>query len=434
MAHPRARPATETSFDALRDFAELPDREATPFFGGRADEIAKVEGALKRIREKAQGEHWRPAGGETLLFQGAPGAGKSALLHHFVRAWENSEQNAPVVVDTEPADYIDERTLALRVAEAAGPAIAAHFRRSETTQSSSRTDLSGGIPGVAAGPGSAESGHQTTNAPAELPLAAVKEALSESKRSVVFILDEEQDLEGFEVEAVRPVISQLHKGSHGGPFLAVFAGLAYSDAVLQDRGIPRFSRGHDSTLSALAPEEATEIVLRMLTEFRVHGDKELKNQWAQALANESCGWPQHLHVAMQALAAQLPAAPTPGRLEPVDSQFGSAVRKVSAQAREEYYERRIDEPLAVAPDLIAETLRRIGSGRLRVEVLADIREAAQPGSGTMSLPKDHDAEMLLERMIRRGVLQHAPGHKLVCPIPSLRNYVDCLAVRSVPGA
>ena len=434
MARSRAGTAAKPDVDALKDFAELPDREASPFFGGRTDEIATVERALKRIHEKTLEDGWRPAGGETILFHGAPGAGKSALLHHFAKVWRSSGRNAPVVVDTELIHYLDERKLARRIAEAAGPMIAASFRRSEATHSGSPTDVSGGIPGVVTGSGSAESGSQAENAPPELSLAAVKEALPESKRPVVLILDEAHDLEGFAAETVRPVISQLHKGSHGGPFLTVFAGLAYSNAVLQERGIERFARGHECTVSALASEEATDIVLRMLAKFRVRGDKELKNQWAHTLANESCGWPQHLHVAMQALAMQILSASTPGRLEPVDSQFGSEMLRASAQAREQYYERRIDEKLAVAPDLIAETLQRIGSGAFRANVLEHIREATRPGQGSKSLPKDFDAEMFLDRMIRRGVLQHAPGHKLVCPIPSLRNYIERLAKSSAPGA
>ena len=429
MARSRAGTATEPDFDALKHFAELTDREASPFFGGRTEEIATVEHALKRIQEKALEDHLCPAAGETMLFQGAPGAGKSALLYHLAKVWRSSERNAPLVVNTALTHYVDERRLALHIAEAVDPAIAASFRRSETTHSSSRTDIGGGVPGVFTGSGSAESGRQAANAPAEISLDAVKRALSDSKRPVVLILDEAQGLEVYDVKSVLPLITRLHTGDHGGPFLAVFAGLAYLSGVLRERGISRFSQGHEITLSALASEEATEIVLRMLTEFRVRGDKELKSQWAQTLAKESCGWPQHLHVSMQALAAQLPAATTPGSLEPFDSKFGSEVLKASAQAREQYYERRIDEKLVVALDLVAETLRRIGRGAFRSEVVAHIHEAAQPGHGTRSLPKGHDAEMFLDRMIRRGVLQHTSGHELVCPIPSLRNYIERIARR-----
>ena len=434
MACSRAGTATEPDFDGLKHFAGLTDREDTPFFGGRTDEIATVERALKRIQKRTQEVHWHPAGGETVLFQGAPGAGKSALLYHLAKVWRSSERNTPVVVNTALTHYVDERRLALHIAEAVDPAIAASFRHSDTAHSSLRADVGGCMPGAITESGSAELGLQAENAPLELSLSALKETLLDSKRPVVLILDEAQGLECFDAETVLPVISQLHKGSHGGPILTVFAGLAYSSGVLGERGIARFSQGHEVTLSALASEEATEIVLRMLAEFRVRGDKELKNQWAHTLTNESCGWPQHLHVAMQTLAVQLLAASTPGNLEPIDSHFGSAVLKASAQAREQYYERRIDDELAVALDLVAETLRQIGSGAFRANVLTHIREIAQPGHGTKSLPKGHDANMFLDRMIRRGVLQHAPGHKLVCPIPALQNYIERLAKRITSGA
>ena len=432
MARSPARTMAEPDLDALRRFSKLPDREASPYFGGRAEEIEVVENALRRIRERVQAGHWRPAGGETILFLGAPGAGKSALLHHLVRRWRGRGQEAPLVVDTEASHYVDEGALALHVAEAFDPAPAMQFRRSVTSHSSAIKSLSGGIPGVTTGTGTAESGHRSATAPAEPTLTHVSKAFSKSQRSIVLVLDEAQDLEGFDANLTRPVISKLHKGSHGGPFLTVFAGLAHSDDVLQNCGISRFSRGHDRTLSALPYDDAVEIVHLMLAECRVRGDEENKCRWAKALAKESCGWPQHLHVSLQALAAQLLAASEAGRLEDVDSEFGIAVLKASAQAREEYYERRINAPLASAWQLLAEALRRTGKAAPRDAVLGHIRAAAQPSGKSMSIPNEIDAERFLDHMIRRGVLQRAPGHMLVCPIPSLRDYIERIARNTQP--
>ena len=122
-------------------------------------------------------------------------------------------------------------------------------------------------------------------------LADMAHAFSGSRRTVVLILDEAQDIEGFDAYLTRPVISKLHKGSHGWPFLTVFADLAHSDEVLQNCGIPSFSHRHDRTLSALPFDDAVEIVHLMLAECRVRGDEEDMRRWAQALAKESCGWP-----------------------------------------------------------------------------------------------------------------------------------------------
>ena len=427
------KPETEPDLDALRWFSELPDREATPYFGGRADEIGLVERALNRIGKLAREGHWCPSGGETILFQGAPGAGKSALLHHLVRQWRSAGPEAPAVVRTKSSHYVDERTLALHVAEAVDPELAAQFRRSVTTHSSTTKSLGGGIPGVAAVDAEAESGRQAASAPAEPSLANVGKALTKSGQTVALILDEAQDLEGFDADSVRPVVSDLHMGSHGGPILPVFAGLAHSHAVLQDRGISRFSIDHDRTLEALSFDEAAETVQMMLADCRVRGDRETERQWAHALANESCGWPQHLHVAMRALAAQLLTASTPGQLEAVDSSFGIAVLQASALARDKYYERRIDDPLADARQLVAEVFRRIGEEATRGELLGHIRAAARPGSDVRSLPDDHDEVMFLDRMIRRGLLQRTPKKMLACPIPSFRDYIQRMALPAAPG-
>ena len=428
------KPATEPDLDALRRFSELPDREATPYFGGRADEIGLVERALNRIRERARNGHWKPSGGETILFQGAPGAGKSALLHHLVRQWRSAGREAPVVVATDASHYADARALALHVAKAVDPTLAAQFRRSVTTHSSTTGSLGGGMPGVATIGASTETSRQEAEGPAEPTLDDVMEAVSKSRRTIVLVLDEAQVLESFDADATRPLITGLHMGSHGGPMLPVFAGLAHSHSVLQDCGISRFSRGHYRTLEALSFDDAAEVVHLMLSECRVRGDLETKRQWAQTLANESCGWPQHLHVAMQALAAELLAASTPGQLEAVDSGFGAAILRESALARDEYYESRIDAPLAAARHLFAEIFRRMGDEATLDALLSHIREAAHPGVGSRSLPKDYDEERFLDHMIRRGVLQHASGHMLACPTPSFRDYIERMAQPSAaPG-
>ncbi len=350
-----------------------------------------------------------------------------------MRGWRSAGREAPAAVAIEASHYADERTLALHVAEAVDPVLAARFRRSVTTRSSATKSLGAGIPGFATGDAAAETGRHATFSPAEPSLANVGKALPKSMQCIALILDEAQDLEGFDADLVRPVVSKIHKGSHGGSFLAVFAGLAHSHAVLQDRGISRFSIDHDRTLESLSFDEAVETVHLMLADCRVRGDREIKRQWARALANESSGWPQHLHVAMQALAAQLLAASTPGQLEAVDSGFGIAVLRASALARDKYYERRIDDPLADARQLVAETFRRIGEEATRGELLRHIRAAARPGNDEHSLPEDHDEVMFLNRMIRRGLLQRTPKKMLACPIPSLRDYIERMAPRATPG-
>lgn len=95
MARLPAKTMAAPDLDALRWFSKLPDREASPYFGGRTEELALVEGALSRIRERVQTGHRHPAGGESVLFQGAPGPGKSALLRHIVQRWRGGGHELP---------------------------------------------------------------------------------------------------------------------------------------------------------------------------------------------------------------------------------------------------------------------------------------------------------------------------------------------------
>lgn len=83
MARLRTGAAAEPGLDALKGFVELPDREASPFFGDRAVEIALVERTLNRIRKRVLERDRRPDGSETILFQGAPSAGKKRIAGAF---------------------------------------------------------------------------------------------------------------------------------------------------------------------------------------------------------------------------------------------------------------------------------------------------------------------------------------------------------------
>ena len=117
------------------------------------------------------------------------------------------------MVDTKAPHYVDKRALALHVAEAFDPAMAMQFRRSIASPSSAIRMLSSGVPRVATDTGTAESKHHP--APAEPTLANITRSLSKSQRSIVLILDEAQDFEGFDADLTQPVISKPYRGSCG---------------------------------------------------------------------------------------------------------------------------------------------------------------------------------------------------------------------------
>ena len=74
MARLPAKTMAAPDLNALRRYSKLPDRETSPYFGGRTEKLALIEGALSRIRERFQTGYRRPAGEESVLIQSAPGA------------------------------------------------------------------------------------------------------------------------------------------------------------------------------------------------------------------------------------------------------------------------------------------------------------------------------------------------------------------------
>ena len=75
----------DPDLEGLEDYAERADRRPALFFVGRDSEIRTVERLCARaLRAIRAGERFE---GATLLFQGAPGAGKTALLSELQYRW-----------------------------------------------------------------------------------------------------------------------------------------------------------------------------------------------------------------------------------------------------------------------------------------------------------------------------------------------------------
>ncbi len=79
--------------DGLQSFLQVRDRDKAVFFVGRELEIAAVE--MTAAYAFAEVQKGMPASSMTLLFQGAPGVGKTSLLTHLTNRWRR--RDAPVV-------------------------------------------------------------------------------------------------------------------------------------------------------------------------------------------------------------------------------------------------------------------------------------------------------------------------------------------------
>ena len=257
-------------------------------------------------------------------------------------------------------------------------------------------------------------------------LAETKERGWWRDQALVLTIDEVQSVSA----EARSILKVLHEGSHGCPILPVGMGLQHAARVLSSDmtnrdgtanrdAISRF--GNRLTLATLSVEESVEAVQRGV---EAAGAGTVPRPLAEAIADESRGFPQHVH---GYLGGCLDALEQHGSLalEPAQRSALQAGR----EARRQYYESRLrsmrDEcqagilalALAVPPE--AAPLADIEAERILDEAGA---KRGVTGRETM------------REAIEKGVLTHFPGGTVAFPIPSFHDYATALAQARPQGA
>ena len=403
----------EPDLKALNDFAARGDRDDTPFFAGRDEEIAAIDGLCARalVRAKA-GTAIR---GATQLFQGAPGAGKTALLSELSRRWFDRETGrgdaAPVAVHVYFHELADEAVVAARIAEALDPTTEHAYRRTETRDIGVRA----GAPGVAGG----QASRRTGMAP---PVPSFDDLCrrfppSSWTRPVCLMVDEIQNV----TPAAKEVLNTLHEGKPGLPIVPVLAGLGNSYDIVSapEVGLSRLEIDAVRSLGGLSPGEACEAVEAMLATYRVDRTGTVEN-WPALLAERSDGWPQHLHNGMRALATEL--ARVEGKMALVDS---ANILERERDYRERAYLARIGPIMDGSRQLVAALFAALPEdGFTNGQVRREIERCRQPErkDPEWDLPEDMTVGQFFDHLVHRGALQRK-GAAYECPIPSFRRFL-----------
>ena len=372
--------------DGLRFFSEPSDRERAAFFVGRAGEIEDIERALARALRHAQAG--QRSAGATRLIQGAPGAGKSALLAHLKEKWAQAGPRAPHVLPVYLEDLTEPDCIARTIAACLDPCRAQLFPPTETRSGS--VGASG--------------------------FSALIQMFPPDRweRPLCLLVDEVQNLEPGQAGVIR----RLHEGVGGLPIVPVLAGLANSSHVLAKRGISRLSVGTVHMLGRLEPGQSAESVKTMLEHFRVKAADVEAARWATLLEELSDRWPQHLRNGMRALANGLLASG--GVLASVDEK---AVLAGAEERRLDSYRARRSPEMLASGLLLAAAMEAVPEDGLGyVETLRVIEESAGAASG-WRLPAGMGPEEYLDHLVHRGALQDDGTGRLACPIPSLRRFL-----------
>ena len=297
-------------FLADKDRAQLTGR-GQPFFSGREKEVNSFRSMAKALCLGRRGN-------ATIVVEGPPGAGKSALLSQFqeeMRSFPATGSEGrrwlPVVLDgalamspPELMAAVDEgiaKRLALDLieqtdaVEATSPAQRLAALLGQGALRNARTAARGILDrGVSAMGFSI--GAKGTTPPATLPEVVRLRGRDWAEWQIVLLIDEAQGISERGPGSVPGTLSAIHQGLTTAPLSFCAFGLPGTWDALADVGVSRASAGHDLPLSGLDARGSSMAVRRCFAQFGVaHG-----TAWERAILERSADWPQHLTVYLHA--------------------------------------------------------------------------------------------------------------------------------------
>ena len=354
------------------------DRGRAKYFHGRKQVLQDFGDLMDRAT--------RVDSGTVFLIQGAPGAGKTALLYECEKLaqkseWETTEISSAALWNP------DELQRALK--------------------SKKNFKVQGGSAGVnILGVGHAEV------AAGMLP-QTVEALLQEGKDPLLLTLDEAQIL-GKEnlippdhVHTVVSVLNAIHNGKLGRPVILIAAGLGPTTKALGTLGISRFAKRCRVELGALGKEAERAVLHDWLTEDgKATGDT---TAWIDAIAKETHGWPQHILSYVEPVLDQLHADKRAMTAEGL-----ATVLETGRVGRTAYYKQRAEGFYREQLHCIARSIADIPAGS-HVDHTVIMSSLLQDYS--------HDeAERIFRQALHKGILDERDNCFIV-PIPSMHDWL-----------
>jgi len=390
----------------LQKYIDTKDRITPLFFTGRREELTIAYTAFGNLKEGQ-------TKGNTVVFQGAPGAGKTALLEHIKDMLAHECDSAKI-----EASLIGQPHEALfEVLKQIEPDTAETLRKSHQITKHGDVHLGVGSGGVSS---------SSTSTPKDITTLYRLMDERKSNKPLVLFLDEAQNANGDLPDGKSSILQQLHEGDVGKVTL-IAGGLSDTSTNLNRLGISRLSFGNITTLQPLHETE----VMTSLEAFVNNEDFCIDQNGCdvaplkQLVINESMGWPQHLTNTLQAIGEELIVAG--GQLAECDI---NAIQQRSQVRREDYYMRRAE---AIPKLLLYEVVSTIPKGQSVKEYA--VHEAVERAYKNYPLINQKlPYEKAFYMLVHRGVLQEDTTGNLTIPIPSMHDYIKYQSSLAIEGS
>ena len=422
-----ARVSHATPSDAYASLAHLTkmsDRDHPMVFAGRDPEFALFDSAIHGARHGGVGR--------TVVVQGVPGAGKTALLNeHANRLSARHQGGQPPVIpvplrpndlDAPPAAIIEEVDRQYRAFVAEDERSARLDRAVHSARLAARTlfasftkrDFSEFRP--------------SARAPASLPIALdeyVSFRVGRKGSTIMLLVDEAQNLE--DTKHVRRHLDALHGGVRGNThmLLACF-GLANTVERLRTLGLSRLATGHVRTIGPLSDKDAAQVVIETLDAAladafdcgsldHVERGHTERGRWideaASAILGESANFPHHLANGCRGLA-EIVLSEGVGAAPPVE-----ALRRKCRGYRADYYNTRLlpweSHTIALSLAFGASADEWIPATELARSLMASDNRGLPVNQAT--------AAKVMDELRDNGYIEERTG-SCRCAIPSLRSH------------
>ncbi len=359
------------------DFIE--DRGPAEYFHGRQEIIDTFTSALERYLGKKRGT--------TFLIQGAPGAGKTALLD--VLSAEARAQDWDVA-SIKIKDLYDPISMAQSLGES-------YVMDKQYAANVGIHGLGGGYSRNVAGYSSVD-GLLKEEAP---------------KEGLILVLDEAQRMNEIPVDSERHTITgdtleMIHNGRIGRPVILLAAGLGTTETAFNSLGISRFVRDCTVGLGALGEESERAVIRDWLT--KEGGAKGDPAPWIHAIAQKTHGWPQHIISYVKPAVAYLES----NHRHMTDEGLRIVLEK-GAEHRIQYYRQRARGIDKRKRQVLAKTFNNIPLGETME--IDDIK---------FSLKQEYskeEADHLFNKALEKGIIDERDDGDYGIPIPSMQTWL-----------
>ena len=368
------------------------ERGPPPHFAGRRSELAAMLRRLDLVRE-----HGNAKSGIALV-TGVPGVGKTQFAERFASEVEARAHGEARTLIIEPQLLSFDVSLFMAIGVALGAED--EFRKVAELD----TEIVGGSVDAATVRGSVAREH--SRHAGELPalLRASKRTGAWDDKAFVLIVDELQSIQPSGMTALH----SMHLGLHECPLLVVGVGLQHTPQVLAHPkdDAPGISRIDEPVkLGCLGHEESVEaFVLGMKALGRA-----VPNAQAKRLADESQGFPQHIHGYLSSACAAYDAS---GSLESAGALDEALA--LGHKARAAFYNRRLNALLdrdSMQP--VINAMAEAGTAAITRRQAVTVIESAQGGDGTAAV----------DSAVAHGVLSIEDDGLLRFGIPSFHAYM-----------